>query len=105
MSDMSENLDKLVERIVELVHPLQIILFGSAARGDMTLDSDIDLLVVMPEGTHRRDTAMYLYSKIRGIPCAYDILVAHPDDLKKHANNIGLIYYQIIEEGKIIYAV
>lgn len=30
--------------------PLQVVLFGSAARGDMRPDSDIDLLVVVPDG-------------------------------------------------------
>lgn len=44
-------LDELVKRTVEAVRPLRIILFGSAARGEMGPDSDIDLLVVMPEGS------------------------------------------------------
>jgi len=30
------------------------MLFGSAARGDMHSDTDLDILVVMPDGTHRR---------------------------------------------------
>ena len=47
-------IDDLVRRIVEVVHPRRIILFGSAARGDMGPDSDIDILVVVPDGTHRR---------------------------------------------------
>lgn len=101
---MKSEIRKLVDNIVELVHPLQIILFGSAARGDMSPDSDIDLLVVMPEGTQRRETAMYLYSKIRGITHPYDLIVATPEILRTNANNIGLIYYRIIEEGKTLYA-
>ena len=44
-------LDDLVRRIVEVAHPRQIILFGSAARGDMGPQSDIDVLVVVPDGT------------------------------------------------------
>ncbi|MEO2003680.1 MAG: nucleotidyltransferase domain-containing protein, partial [Candidatus Poribacteria bacterium] len=34
-----------------------MILFGSHARGDADAASDVDLLVVMPEGTHRCETA------------------------------------------------
>lgn len=30
----TSELDELVQQIVELVHPLRIILFGSAARGE-----------------------------------------------------------------------
>lgn len=50
-------LDDLVQRIVEVAQPRRIILFGSAVRGDMRPDSDIDILVVAPDGTHRRQTA------------------------------------------------
>lgn len=51
----------VVRRIVDASRPLRIILFGSAARGDARPWSDIDLLVVMPNGTHRRATAQRLY--------------------------------------------
>ena len=96
--------EKLVSQIVEAVHPLRIILFGSAARGEMKPSSDVDLLVVMPEGVHRRRTAQKLYREIRGLGRPFDILVATPDDLEKHKANIGLIYREILAEGKEVYA-
>jgi len=86
-----------------LVQPVRIILFGSAARGDMGPDSDIDLLVVMPNGVHRHETAQSLYREIRGLGAPFDILVATQEDLVKHRNNIGLIYRTILDEGKDIY--
>ena len=55
-----EKIEELVRRIVDAVHPLRIILFGSAARGEMGPHSDIDVMVVMPEGTERRDTAGFI---------------------------------------------
>jgi predicted nucleotidyltransferase len=54
METHSKVVDELVRRIVEEVHPLRIILFGSAVRGKVGPNSDIDLLVVMPQGVHRR---------------------------------------------------
>ncbi len=56
-----ELVDRLVRRIVETVHPLRILVFGSAARGQMGPNSDFDLLVVMPDGVHRRQTAQTIY--------------------------------------------
>jgi len=100
----SHVIDLLVQRIVDIVHPLRIILFGSAARGEMHPDSDIDVLVVMPEGVHRRRTAQLLYRQIRGLKVPFDILVATPGDLERHKENIGLIYRVILQEGKEIYA-
>ena len=49
MQPDSEVIDHLVRSIVEAVHPLKIVLFGSAVRGEMDTNSDIDVLVVMPE--------------------------------------------------------
>ncbi len=105
MQSDPEVIEQLVQRIIELVHPLRIILFGSAARGEMSPDSDIDVLVVMPEGVHRRRTAQLLYQQIRGLGVPFDILVATPNDLEKHKDNIGLIYRSILREGREVYAV
>ncbi len=99
-----EVIEQLVQRIIELVQPLRIILFGSAARGEMGSDSDIDVLVVMPEGVHRRQTAQLLYRQIRGLGVPFDILVATPNDLERHRDNIGLIYRTILREGREVYA-
>jgi predicted nucleotidyltransferase len=104
METHSKTIDELIQRIVEEVHPLRIILFGSAATGEVRANSDIDLLVVMPEGVHRRRIAQSLYQKIVGLGVPFDILVATPDDLQKHKNNIGLIYRTILQEGREVYA-
>jgi predicted nucleotidyltransferase len=95
---------QLVTAIADAVQPIQIVLFGSAARGQMSHDSDIDLLVVMPDGTHRRHTAQYLYQTINGVKTSFDLVVATPSDLAKHKDNIGLIYRTILREGKMVYA-
>ena len=101
---VSQVIDQLVYRIVEASNPLKVILFGSAARGELTPDSDIDLLVVMPEGTHRRHTAQFLYRQIRGLGISFDILVATPNDLEKHRDNVGLFYHTVPREGEQVYA-
>jgi predicted nucleotidyltransferase len=41
-------LREIVRRVLSVARPDRIILFGSAATGEMTKDSDIDLLVVAP---------------------------------------------------------
>src|SRR4051794_32330934 len=40
------HIDRMVKRIVKKFHPERVILFGSHARGDAGLDSDVDRLVV-----------------------------------------------------------
>lgn len=96
--------DRMIQTVVASVRPLRIILFGSAARGDMGPDSDLDLLVVMPQGTHRRKTAQRLYRQMSGVGVPFDIVVAKPEDLELHHSNPGLIYQTILREGTEVYA-
>lgn len=103
-SDVQEQLARLVEVIVAEVSPLRIVLFGSAARGEMTGSSDLDLLVVMPDGSPRRETAKLLYGRIRGVRVPFDIVVATPCDLERYGSSPGLIYREILREGRELYA-
>ena len=104
MSDTRDQPQELVDRIVDAVHPLRIVLFGSAARGERGPESDLDVLVVMPDGTHRRHTAQDIYEKLFGITVPVDIVVATPMDLEKHKDTVGLIYRTVRHEGRVIYA-
>ena len=105
MGAEAQSLDRIVHRIVDMVHPLRIVLFGSRARGGARQDSDVDLLVAMPEGTHRRQTAQRLYRDIRGELPSFDVVVATPSDLDKHRDNLGLIYRTILREGQDVYRI
>ena len=96
-------LQEIVRRIVEAVAPEKIILFGSAARGQMGPDSDLDLLVVKA-GVHRRKTAQTLYQVLSGIGVSKDIVVVTPDDLKQYQDAVGMIIRPALREGKVLYA-
>lgn len=97
-------INELVRRIVGVANPLRIILSGSAVRGDMRPDSDVDVLVVVPDGIHRRHTTQAIYRHLIGFPLAVDVVVATESDLSKHKNNFSLVYYPALREGREIYA-
>ncbi len=96
-------IDDLVRRIVEIVSPLRIILFGSAARGEMGPHSDLDVLVVMPNGTHRRETAQEIYLRLGGLRYPKDIIVVTEGDVIQYRSNPYLIIKNALDEGKEIY--
>ena len=97
-------LDELVLRIVETAQPRRIILFGSAALGKMDRDSDIDVLIVMPDGVHRRKTAQTVYRSLRDLGIAKDIVVVTETDIREHHDNRSLVIYPALQEGKEIYS-
>lgn len=96
-------LQELVRRIVDAVHPLRIILFGSAARGEMGPDSDLDTLVIMPDGSHRGKTAQEIYRYLWGLGFAKDIVVVTESDIREHAVNPSLVIKEALEMGKELY--
>ena len=96
-------LDRVVTRIVETVHPRRIVLFGSAARGQMGPHSDVDLLVVMPDGVHRRETAQRLYRALAGFGLAKDIEVVTESDVRQFADEPSLVIRPALREGRDLY--
>ncbi|NUM55181.1 MAG: nucleotidyltransferase domain-containing protein [Candidatus Hydrogenedentes bacterium] len=97
-------LQRIVGRTVEAVRPLRVVLFGSAARGEMNENSDVDLLLVMPDGTHRRDTARKVYRALGGLGVSKDIIVVTEDDLRRFGDEPSLVIYPALREGKEIYS-
>lgn len=93
-----------VRRIVDAVHPRRIILFGSAARGQMGANSDIDLLVIMPDGVHRRETARQIYRALRRLGVPKDVVVVTEADVARFAEEPSLVIYPALREGKEIYS-
>ena len=104
MRNMTTSLEEIVRRIVAEAQPRRIVLFGSAARGEMREGSDLDLLVVMPDGVHRRRTAQRLYTSLRGVRVPYDLVVATGGDLLRHGATPGYVYGRALAEGRELYA-
>ncbi len=96
-------LDKIVRRIVKVAKPEKIIMFGSAARGEMGPNSDVDLLVIKSR-VHRRKLAMKIYRSLGGIGCPVDVVVVRPEDIERYGNCPALIIEPALREGKVLYA-
>jgi len=96
-------IQKIVRRIVEKAHPEQIILFGSAARGEGGPESDIDLLIIK-SNVHRRQLAMDLYEALADIGQPVDLIIATPEDIEKYGQSLALILEPALREGKVLYA-
>jgi len=93
----------MVDRIVEQFQPLQIILFGSYARGEATAHSDIDLLVVFAEIADKREKTITIRESLADLPVAKDIVVTTPMEIAEYGNLVGRVLRPALQEGKVIY--
>ena len=105
MKPDAKELEELVRRIVTKVSPLRIILFGSAARGEMGPHSDVDVLVVVSDGSNCREIARTLYRQLRGLHFAKDILVVQRRDVEQYRDNPYLVIHTALSQGKELYHV
>ena len=85
-----DTLNEVIRRIVEIAEPARIILFGSAARGDMTRHSDLDLLIIK-EGGDALDLMGQIYERLYGVGAAVDAIVVSPADVDRYKDSHALI--------------
>jgi HEPN domain-containing protein/predicted nucleotidyltransferase len=96
-------LDDIVRRIVEVGQPERIILFGSAARGEMGPDSDLDLLVIKGGEYHRSQVTGDIYRGIAGVDYAVDVVVVTPEAVERYGNSHSLVIKPALREGLVIF--
>lgn len=99
-----EALDEIIRRIVEVAKPERIIMFGSAARGQMGPHSDVDLLVVKEGRYHRGRLTERIYLNLRGVRQAVDVVVVKPSDIRRYGDSPALVIYPATREGREVYA-
>lgn len=98
-----ETLQEIIQRVVAVAQPEKIILFGSAARGEMGPHRDVDLLVVKSQA-HRLELTGRIYRNLHGVGEAVDVVVVTPEDIERYGESHALVIAPALKEGKIVYA-
>lgn len=99
-----EKIKEAVQRIVHFEQPQRVILFGSAARGETDLNSDVDFLVVTSkEVPSPRQESVRIRRALRGLSMPMDILVISERRLRQLEDQPGLIYREALRHGKVLY--
>jgi predicted nucleotidyltransferase len=100
-------LQEMAEAISQAVHPRQIILFGSHARGTAGPDSDVDLIVVEdepfgPERSRRKEVARILRS-LAPFKIPLDVLVYSDQEIRQWRTTKNHLIAHATREGKVLY--
>ena len=98
-----KKLAEIIRRIVEVAKPDKIIMFGSAAKGAMGPNSDVDLLVIKSGDIHRRRLTQKIYMNLFGVGQAVDVVVVTPEDVERYRDSFALVIYPALREGKVVY--
>lgn len=98
-----EVLDEIIRRVVEVAQPEKIVLFGSAARGEMARHSDVDLLVVKSGKFDQSRLLGDIYMNLHGVRSAVDVILVTPEQVERYHNTHCLVIAPALQEGKEIY--
>jgi len=98
--DLERALPAIVEQLKEL-GALQVILFGSLARGHVTRWSDLDLIAIMPPSRSSREWQQEIYTRVER-HIASDILAYTEEDLATTLP-VSRFLRHALQEGKVIY--
>jgi len=100
-------LEEMTRKIVETVNPRQVVLFGSRARNDSHMMSDVDLLVVedepfSPTRSRRKEMAK-LWRALSGFDVAKDILVYAFEEIERWKESRSHIVAHALKQGRVLY--
>lgn len=93
-----------IRRIASALNPDKIYLFGSHAWGVPTLDSDIDIFVIVKESdqpAYRRSREAY--RSLRGLREPFEVIVRTISEVEKSKAVTSSLVKKILEQGKLLY--
>jgi HEPN domain-containing protein/predicted nucleotidyltransferase len=100
--EYEKEIENITAQIIEKYRPDKIILFGSAARGELSRDSDADFLII------KKETPLYGADRIRQLSrliernIPLDLLVYRPEEFEKRLKMGDPFLKAILKEGKIL---
>ena len=97
----ADELRAAVETVVARLHPDQIVLFGSGARGEMHEHSDLDLLVI--KEPDRGDGTRHHRLTCRGTRREIDVLVSSRSKAEAGREYAGNVRGAALETGRTVY--
>ncbi len=102
--NLDQNLiEEIIARVLAVTPAERIIIFGSAASGKMTRDSDIDLLVLQSAPVNPRQESVRVRQALMGLGHPFDIIVMATERFEESKGVIGGLAYPANKYGKVIY--
>ena len=105
MKTISESLlQEITRRLVAEFAPDKIFLFGSHAWGRPNEDSDLDLLVIIPESNERpAKCAARAHATMFGVKASMDILVRTREEVARSRRVYASLISEVTDRGRVLY--
>jgi predicted nucleotidyltransferase len=99
-----DMLQTATQRLVAEFQPEEIYLFGSHAWGTPGRDSDIDLMVIVPESDERPIRRAQRAQRCLGrLPVSADVLVRTRREVNRVRELPGSLTHEVLHKGRKVY--
>ena len=102
-TDVESIVRRIVERVVKKFDPIAVWLFGSMARGDCDKHSDVDLMVIIPDGTDCWATTVNILVELASSMLPKDVLVNTQSLFAGAEDMVGSIQHSVRRHGVMLY--
>jgi predicted nucleotidyltransferase len=98
-----QEIESIVRQIINKYHPMKVILFGSAARGDFSKANDLDFLIIKDDVPHYGIDRMRELDEIIDRDMAADMLVYRQAEFDERLALGDPFIKSILKEGRVLY--
>ncbi|MCK4285688.1 MAG: nucleotidyltransferase domain-containing protein [Candidatus Lokiarchaeota archaeon] len=99
LKELKQELRRVVSELINL-GAIKIIQFGSSVREELSLTSDIDLIVIIKTDQNFLERSAEIYKKVK--PKDVDLLIYTPIEFKRMKEE-NLFIQHVLKEGKVFY--
>lgn len=98
-----KKISEVIEKIVYGYDPEKIILFGSYATENPSVNSDIDLFIIKDSDLPRPQRTMQIRRMLFGSGIPIDLIVYTPREVESEKDEKYSFVYEVLNSGKTVY--
>jgi len=101
--EIPDLIKNIIDKVVKSLAPQKVILFGSYAYGNVSADSDVDLLIILDTNLKSAERQRVVSRLIHPRPFPVDIIVKTPEEIIEAKKRIDPFMNEILEKGVVLY--
>jgi uncharacterized protein len=96
---------EMIARIIEVLHPEQVWLFGSRARGEARSDSDWDFMAILPDSAPEQDLDIAsVWQRLRDLRLQrVEVFTMTRDEFETWKHSLGTLAEIVASTGIVVY--
>jgi uncharacterized protein len=98
-----KEIEQLIDRIVVRIQPQKVIIFGSYAKGNATIKSDLDIFIIKETELPMANRADDLKPMLSNSLIPVDVHIYTPEEVEEYGQEPYSFINSILKSGKTVF--